>query len=328
MIPSLALLLLACALLGAMLPAPVLAGDSPRPPWDERLAALAKRDGYRLITAPQARALMAEKGGKLAILDARTSYEYEAGHLPGAVNLEFDLADARGLSPEKEKKLRALLGPDLKRPVVVYDRGLQCVRSQMAAQWAVNLGYSDVWHLARGWMGWVALTQTGGQPQPAGPKAGDPFPAGSYALLDPKHDRAYLGLAAGAARVELGQIKGQIILVELFHQLCSACRDSLPLLERLQQKILADPKLAGRVKLIGLGVGSDNRQVHHFQGEHKVAFPLMADPGRRLHKALGSPVLPVIYALAKQPGGGMVIRQVSPGPWDSLARLLELVRQP
>ena len=58
-------------------------------------------------------------------LDVRPAYEFAEGHLPGAVNLEFDLGDRQEIAPEKRAAVRALLGPDVGRPVVVYCRSFR-----------------------------------------------------------------------------------------------------------------------------------------------------------------------------------------------------------
>lgn len=116
-IPLLATLL-ACLASGSALAA------SSHPAWWADMAAEAQAGGYHLIDEPGLKKLMAEHGD-LIILDARPDYEYERGHIPGAVNLEFHLGDRLQLKPDKAERLRALLGPDQTRPVAVYCRSFR-----------------------------------------------------------------------------------------------------------------------------------------------------------------------------------------------------------
>lgn len=109
------LLVLACAVSGPALAQP--------PAWWPDALAQAGRDGYTLLDdAGLDRALAT---GQALLLDVRPGYEFAAGHLPGARNLEFDLADQAGPSPDKRAALQALVGPDPARPVVIYCRSFR-----------------------------------------------------------------------------------------------------------------------------------------------------------------------------------------------------------
>jgi len=48
-----------------------------------------------------------------------------AGHIPGAVNLEFHPGDKLEFSREKRARLKELIGPDKDRPVVIYCRSFR-----------------------------------------------------------------------------------------------------------------------------------------------------------------------------------------------------------
>ncbi len=102
---------------------PVLATEE-IPGWWKQAGAEAVRDGYRIIRGDDLKSRL-EAGEDLLLLDVRPDYEFRANHLPGAVNLEFHLGDRNRLSPEKEKALRAALGPDPDRKAVLYCRSYQ-----------------------------------------------------------------------------------------------------------------------------------------------------------------------------------------------------------
>jgi 3-mercaptopyruvate sulfurtransferase SseA len=80
--------------------------------------------GYRLMT-PEGLDQMIASGESILILDVRPRYEYETGHLPEAVCMEFDLGDRQRLKEEKKQRLMELIGPEKDRTVVIYCRSFR-----------------------------------------------------------------------------------------------------------------------------------------------------------------------------------------------------------
>lgn len=114
--------LAAWILLGLLLQAPSgLAADAP---WRADAREEARRDGYHLIDTPGLAELVTDEA-EVLIIDARADYEFAAGHIPGAVNLEFDLGDRLTLSDEKRAAFEALVGSDRKRRLVIYCRSFR-----------------------------------------------------------------------------------------------------------------------------------------------------------------------------------------------------------
>ena len=95
-----------------------------RPVWWKQVAAEAEREGYSLITLDDLKGLY-ESEQPFLIVDTRTEYEFNDGHLPGAVNLEFDLGDKLRLEPEKKAAFLKLLGTDKNRKIIIYCRGFR-----------------------------------------------------------------------------------------------------------------------------------------------------------------------------------------------------------
>ena len=81
----------------------------------------ARRDGYELIGAPELQKLL-KTGKGYVLIDVRPDYEFQAGHIPGALNLEFHLGDRLKLGPEKKLALQTMVGPDQNRTVILYCR--------------------------------------------------------------------------------------------------------------------------------------------------------------------------------------------------------------
>ena len=323
--PALSAALLLLALLA--LPAGAVGAAQPaKPYWWANLQTQAQRDGYRLIRPAELKKLY-DQGEPMTVIDARTVFEFRAGHLPGACNVEFHMGHTSRLDPATEEKLRKALGPDPGRRVVIYDRGLQCVRSQLACQWAVSLGHQNVWHLAEGWMGWVALTQTQGARSAPQAGAGDGFPDERFTLLGGDRDRSYLSLGHGTADFRLGQLPADYLLVELYNELCFTCCQSVGELNRLLGLINREPALAGRLKMMGVGVGNLQREVNRFRREKGVDFPLFSDQGRELHQRLGQPDLPVLYLVMVRGASALQILAVETGPFGKAEELLARLKK-
>lgn len=99
-------------------------GTPDKPVWWERAESLASHDGYRLITLHELKALY-DSAQSFSILDVRPDYEYKAGHLPDALQLEFDLGERSNLKPDKRHRFESILGPDKGREIVIYCRNYQ-----------------------------------------------------------------------------------------------------------------------------------------------------------------------------------------------------------
>ena len=94
------------------------------PAWWDQLASEAKEGSYSLVDLATLKNMYDSKE-KFLIVDVRTDYEYEEGHLPGAVNFEFDPGDKLQLKQLKRDTFLKLLGPDKQRKIVFYCRSFR-----------------------------------------------------------------------------------------------------------------------------------------------------------------------------------------------------------
>ena len=86
---------------------------------------------YDQISGAEAKALMDSESGYI-ILDVREQYEYDEGHIPGAILIPYgEIAD------RAENEL-----PDKDQLILVYCRSGR--RSKIAAEELVKLGYTNV----------------------------------------------------------------------------------------------------------------------------------------------------------------------------------------
>jgi rhodanese-related sulfurtransferase len=106
-------------------------------------------EGMTAATVSQARSAL--DGGTALFIDARPPEDYEAGHLPGAVNLpayEFD-----DYFPEIVEQIEE--APRL----IVYCDGAECSDSIHVAERLLEFGFSDISVFEAGYRAW---TEAGG----------------------------------------------------------------------------------------------------------------------------------------------------------------------
>lgn len=95
------------------------------PAWWKQVYDEAQIESYSLITTGDLKKLYKSEKQSFLVVDVRTSYEHAEGHLPGAVNFEFDPGDKLQLKPGKKEAFLKLLGPDKDRKIVFYCRSFR-----------------------------------------------------------------------------------------------------------------------------------------------------------------------------------------------------------
>jgi rhodanese-related sulfurtransferase len=88
------------------------------------------------------------KGGATLILDAREASFYDAGHVPGALNL------SRQDFSQDYIRLRPILERSKDHPIVVYCSGGECHDSRLVASALISLGFTQVKVFTGGWTAW------------------------------------------------------------------------------------------------------------------------------------------------------------------------------
>ena len=108
--------------------------------------------------------------GRAVFLDARSQYEFELGHIQGAISLPV-----RSFASDFQDIKPRLAGKDA---VIAYCDGPECPLSHALAKHLVEAGVKNVYVLVNGWSLWqteklpVAKGQAAPAPQPAGSKQG------------------------------------------------------------------------------------------------------------------------------------------------------------
>jgi peroxiredoxin len=118
------------------------------------------------------------------------------------------------------------------------------------------------------------------------PQVGNSLP--EMKLLKPADagELKYLGLS-GSGMFSADQVKAQTLIIQIFSMYCPYCQKDAPNVNRFFILIENNPKLKGKIKIIGIGVGNTQFEVATFKKKYKVEFPLIPDADFKIHKIVG-----------------------------------------
>ena len=119
----------------------------------------------------------------------------------------------------------------------------------------------------------------------------------------------------------LADYRGKVVLVNFWATWCAPCRDEMPSIRRLKEK-LADKPFA----VLGVNLDEPESRIEKFLSEVKLDFPILLDPGRRVAKAWEARILPATYIVG--PDGRVRYTVVGEINWDHeqmVARISELL---
>ncbi|HSH70940.1 MAG TPA: hypothetical protein VK997_13535 [Deferrisomatales bacterium] len=131
---------------------------------------------------------------------------------------------------------------------------------------------------------------------------GAAFPDMEFESLLAPEDYAHLGLARTKGGFRLGEVPGELLVVEFFSPYCLTCQRQAPYLETFHQAVRGGD-LADRVRLLTVGVGSRAKELLKFRSELGLAYPITADPFFERLLELGDPGgTPFTVFLARREG--------------------------
>lgn len=126
-------------------------------------------------------------------------------------------------------------------------------------------------------------------------KVGLPAPNFTFPGLDGKN-------------VSLADFKGKVVFVNIWATWCPPCREEVPSMEKLYQKLKGDGFEILTVSIDTLGAAA----VGPFMKEYKLSFPALLDPGGTIKNLYGTTGVPESFIVNKE---GM-IEEIVIGPTD------------
>ena len=118
------------------------------------------------------------------------------------------------------------------------------------------------------------------------PQVGSSFPEMKLPKPADSEDLKYLGLS-GSGTFKADEVKGQVLIIQIFSMYCPYCQKDAPNVNRFFGLIENNPKLKGKIKILGIGVGNSQFEVNTFKKKYKVEFPLVPDNDFIIHKIVG-----------------------------------------
>jgi peroxiredoxin len=154
------------------------------------------------------------------------------------------------------------------------------------------------------------------------PPVGGQIPDFTFGVPKDAAEKSYLGLS-GSGAFKIPQIRAKTVVVEIFSMYCPYCQREAPNVNRLYEKIEADPALKGKIKLIGIGVGNSAFEVEVFRKRYSIPFPLFPDGDFVLHKLLGEARTPYFIGVKIGPGGSHQVIHSRLGAFESVEKFLD-----
>jgi hypothetical protein len=115
---------------------------------------------------------------------------------------------------------------------------------------------------------------------------GDIFPPFSFPPPVSSEDLNYLGLTEAKA-FTIGDIKADLVVVELLNVYCTSCQKQAPIYTEVFQVVEKDPTMKDKVKWMGVGIGNNEKEVEFFRKARGVVFPIVTDLRFDLYEAVG-----------------------------------------
>jgi thiol-disulfide isomerase/thioredoxin len=142
-----------------------------------------------------------------------------------------------------------------------------------------------------------------------------PFPDLLFSQALSKEERTYLGIPEKKG-FSLREIRGSLILVEFLSIYCVNCQRQAPIFNELYSFIEKDPRLRGKVKIVGVAAGNGLHEVEVYKKTFQVPYPILADPKFDAHTAVGSPRTPFTIWIRKDTQGRGIVVSTHLGMMD------------
>lgn len=117
-------------------------------------------------------------------------------------------------------------------------------------------------------------------------KIGDAFPNLALdGLMNPSH-YAELGLKESGGPFHLGEVSGELLVLEYFNKSCRPCQPQVREVEGFYQR-LTEANLKDRIRLLAVAEGNDAKYLGKYIEKRGLTFPIAADPQFEHYDRLG-----------------------------------------
>lgn len=110
--------------------------------------------------------------------------------------------------------------------------------------------------------------------------------------------------------VNLTDLRGKVVLVNFWATWCEPCRQEMPSMQRLRDKLARKP-----FAVLAVNVDEPETRVRNFLNQSRLDLTVLLDPNKSATRAWGARVLPVTYIVG--PDGRLRYRVVGEMDWDS-----------
>lgn len=130
-------------------------------------------------------------------------------------------------------------------------------------------------------------------------KVGDHFP--NISLTGPfcLEDKKYLGLSDRKVH-SLSCIRAGFILVNCFSIYCPVCQAHAVKFNQLHDLVQRDNFISINMKMIGIGMGNNSKEIAYFKKYFNISYPLIPDSDFKIHKALKETRTPLVVIIDKR----------------------------
>jgi thiol-disulfide isomerase/thioredoxin len=93
---------------------------------------------------------------------------------------------------------------------------------------------------------------------------------------------------------DLAKYRGKVVLVNFWATWCEPCRDEMPSIERLKEKLAGQP-----FDVLAVNVDEPESRVRAFLDKTPLQLTVVLDPGKQVTKAWNARILPASYVIGR-----------------------------